>query len=212
MAIVQVLLDRGAKVNEKTDSGWTVLHGAARCGHVEVVRLLLENGVDVAAKEIDGGTALHSAAACGHEMVVVELAEVCEVVIELYYIYIYANMLSTYPRDWPGVVYPIVVKLLMEKEANVGASNRFGWTALHGAAAFGYKAVVGLLLENNAHIDVLCIILRAAVVALLSRVIPQFPPNASRQVKIQLHSITPLNFLTAENCQVCLAWQSRTRR
>jgi ankyrin repeat protein len=55
---------------------WTLLHEAARRGHIDVVDLLLERGLDVNARESgDNTTAMHWAAAGGHIEVVRRLAD-----------------------------------------------------------------------------------------------------------------------------------------
>jgi ankyrin repeat protein len=63
---VRLLLEKGADVEAKDNSGWTALHYAARRGHEAVVRLLLEKGVDVEAKTSNGWMALRGAANSGH--------------------------------------------------------------------------------------------------------------------------------------------------
>ena len=42
--IVEILLNRGAEVNEKTESGVTVLMVAKKGGHTEIVELLKQAG------------------------------------------------------------------------------------------------------------------------------------------------------------------------
>ena len=69
--IVQCLLQREAKVNEKSQKGEkSALHWVAEGGHEEVVRLLLKNGADVKLKAGDGTTALQLAEQAGHEPIV----------------------------------------------------------------------------------------------------------------------------------------------
>ena len=46
-----------------------------------------------------------------------------------------------------------VVKLLLEKEADINAADETGWTPLHGASANGHVEVVKLLLEKEADMD-----------------------------------------------------------
>jgi ankyrin repeat protein len=69
-AVVQVLLERGAKPSQASrDQGFTPLHSAVAtdAGPVEheIVRLLLEAGADPNAKSREGATPLHSAAFTG---------------------------------------------------------------------------------------------------------------------------------------------------
>ena len=59
---VRRLLDRGADVNARGNTGATALMMACWWGHVEVVKLLLERGANVNAKGLDGYTALMEAA------------------------------------------------------------------------------------------------------------------------------------------------------
>jgi hypothetical protein len=46
-----------------------------------------------------------------------------------------------------------VVRLLVEKGADVEAKNKDGWTALYWAVRYGNAAMVRLLLENGAEVD-----------------------------------------------------------
>ncbi len=47
LTAVQILLDAGAAVDSRSDSGETALHAAARGGHVAVLTLLLDRGANV---------------------------------------------------------------------------------------------------------------------------------------------------------------------
>lgn len=57
----EVLLQRGAKVNEKNDQGRTPLMLAAAGGHTETVLALLHKKAPVKSTDLNGDTALHSA-------------------------------------------------------------------------------------------------------------------------------------------------------
>jgi ankyrin repeat protein len=74
-AVLEVLLKRGAEVNEPSKRGSTALTWAAEKGHEAVVRLLVANGADVDAWDNDRWTALMYAAAHGHRLVVEMLLE-----------------------------------------------------------------------------------------------------------------------------------------
>ena len=59
--VVELLLAHGARVNLKTDDGWTPLHYAAQQGYYDIVELLLAKGADVNAKTNNGWTPLGAA-------------------------------------------------------------------------------------------------------------------------------------------------------
>ena len=66
LAIVRALLEHGAPVNAKQQSGWTALHAAAQHGDQVVVELLLKYGANPTAKNDDGRTADQLAQEKGH--------------------------------------------------------------------------------------------------------------------------------------------------
>ena len=62
IGIVQWLLSRQANPNNRSQpDGWTSLHAAAYCGHVEVARLLLQYKADIDARDSEGQTPLRLA-------------------------------------------------------------------------------------------------------------------------------------------------------
>ncbi|KAF8248501.1 hypothetical protein K440DRAFT_679759 [Wilcoxina mikolae CBS 423.85] len=63
--VVQLLLARGANINDGDIDGINALHWAVVRRHREVVRLLLEFGADIEARSSDGWSALHFAARGG---------------------------------------------------------------------------------------------------------------------------------------------------
>jgi len=70
--IVELLLDKGAKVDEKNDeSGATALHLAARFGNKNVAEFLIARGADINAKDKQGHTPLY--VAVNHDYKVAEL-------------------------------------------------------------------------------------------------------------------------------------------
>jgi ankyrin repeat protein len=73
--VCKLLLDCGADVNAKDNSGRTSLHRAAASGHKDVCELLIKHGANVNAKTIGSTSPLHFAAAKGH-------ADVCELLLD----------------------------------------------------------------------------------------------------------------------------------
>jgi ankyrin repeat protein len=67
-AVVQLLLERGAKVNVSSRNPQKVmpLHGAVSRGDIEITRLLLDKGAEVNARQERGFTPLFSAAGAGN--------------------------------------------------------------------------------------------------------------------------------------------------
>ena len=63
---VEILLEKGADVNTKNDSGVPALGVASLEGHTEIVSMLVEKGADVNAKDNDGWTALIEASSRGY--------------------------------------------------------------------------------------------------------------------------------------------------
>lgn len=57
--IVQLLIDRGADVEVKTNDGRTLLHIAALAGNEKIIRLLMDIGADIKARNNNGVTLLH---------------------------------------------------------------------------------------------------------------------------------------------------------
>jgi ankyrin repeat protein len=71
-AIVEQLIKAGADIRKTGTNGWTPLHMAANCGHIEKAKILIQAGAEVNRQtDIDGGnTALMEAARSGNaEMV-----------------------------------------------------------------------------------------------------------------------------------------------
>ena len=68
--VVKVLIDNGADVNAKDDSGDTPLHWAAFTGARKITRMLIAAGADVNAKDSEGWTPLHMAALHGQGRIV----------------------------------------------------------------------------------------------------------------------------------------------
>jgi ankyrin repeat protein len=69
LAMMRLLLERGARVNVAQQGGWTPLHQAAKHGPAELVELLLEHDADIHARSSDGQTPLQMAEAAGQDAI-----------------------------------------------------------------------------------------------------------------------------------------------
>jgi len=68
--IVRLLLDNGAQINSRNDTGKTPLIVAATHGHADIVKILLKNGADVNMQTKDGTTAIFMASFTDHKDIV----------------------------------------------------------------------------------------------------------------------------------------------
>lgn len=73
--IAKYLLEHGANVNAKQQSGVTPLHSAAHNGQLEIISLLVNFGADINAKMENGKTPLQMAKEDGHDKIVAYLSE-----------------------------------------------------------------------------------------------------------------------------------------
>jgi len=141
-----LLLESGADVNAKSNSGSTPLHEACEDGHLELANMLVENGADIRAKKNDGSTPLHSACEDGHLEVAMWLVENgADVNTE-------GGCLGSTPLHKAcDQGHLEVVKFLVENEADVHAKDDdiLGWTPLQLACEKGHLEVVKWLVVQN---------------------------------------------------------------
>ncbi len=73
--VTRLLLDNGARINEKDEQGNSSLIYASQFGHVEVIRLLLAGGAQINDMNNDGKSALYNASILGYDDIVEMLIE-----------------------------------------------------------------------------------------------------------------------------------------
>jgi ankyrin repeat protein len=134
--VASLLLDRGADPNLSDDRGGIPLLYVAESGSLDLARLLLDHRADVNASDGWGWAALHYATASGHqEMTSLLLARGAK---------ISAKMKSDVPLRQN--------RMLSEIKGFQGGAE--AWTPLHFAVARGDRAMVELLLQQGADVNV----------------------------------------------------------
>uniref|UniRef100_UPI00398E40F0 death-associated protein kinase 1 isoform X3 n=1 Tax=Pristiophorus japonicus TaxID=55135 RepID=UPI00398E40F0 len=145
--ILNLLIQKGARIDVQDKSGSNALYWAARHGHTETLKFLHRKECPLNVQDKSGETALHVAARYGNVEVVQYL---CNVGVN-------PNLQD---RDqetplhcaaWHG--YYAVAKALCEADCAVNIKNKEGETPLLTAAARGYVDIVECLMEHSADID-----------------------------------------------------------
>lgn len=147
-----ILLDNGAKIDERDGSGRSALHYATMNSESDpeaVVRLLLAKGADPNAKDNIGKAPLLTAVNAGHEILVRLLLE-SGADLQSKGRYGETALLLAAQTGHDGIF-----KLLLEKNNNLGLEpkDRLGRTALLVAAWNGHKTIVKQLLESGADLE-----------------------------------------------------------
>lgn len=141
MAVIEVLMARGARVNLTGCSGRTALHCAAFEGRADVVERLLQCGDILVAVEDDiGETPLHKCATNGHLRIVQLLLDAMRAKAAL----VATRSFPTPHRRMQGDA--TFFRLLNRQ-------NFLGCTALHNAAQRAHVHVIELLLNHGADIE-----------------------------------------------------------
>ena len=150
--VITLLLDAGADVAARSDTGATPLHYAAARSDAEVVRQLLERGADATARDDRMRTPLYA-------MMDGELAYTGEAVDPEVFRLLIENGADVNARDVHGEtpLYPAAqrdhpegVRMLLAHGADAMVKTDSGNTALHAAAAVGTPVSVSLLLKAGA--------------------------------------------------------------
>jgi len=161
MEAVRAFLDGGGDPNLDFGDGRRPLHVACEEHQVAIARVLIERGANVNARtRRDRRTPLMLAIIGPRPSP--SPAEVASNMRELVQMLLAAGARidGRDRREHANVLdlaaaraSPELVKLLLDAGAQVNASTRDGWTALHRAAGYGSVAVVGLLLDAGAKVD-----------------------------------------------------------
>lgn len=142
LAILNLLLSKGAQIDTKT-AGWTALHRAADLVNISMATLLLTNGADIESRSPkDFLPKKHSLARLGSDLDDFEEVDASEADI-----------------GWTALLraatngQEIMVRLLIEKGADIEARSPNNGTPLICAAECNLEAIVEFLLKSGANVD-----------------------------------------------------------
>jgi len=142
VGIVDLLIKRGAKINETNKGGMTALTSAAIKGHFAVVQALLNAGANTEISATKSGTALYEAAQQGHDAIVKTLINKgADINVKLK------------SNGWTPLMITVAEghsstsAILISVGANVNLANHKGRTALMFAAWYGNKEIAEALLK-----------------------------------------------------------------
>jgi len=137
----------GQTINEKDESGSTVLHQSAALGYHHAVELLLRSGADIAAKDVSGATPLVLAIIHGHTSFLPPLVSVQLLNM--------SDCLGRTPLHWAAAVGNLdAAKLLFKNGANIEARDRKGRTPFLLASFENQASVASYLKQKQAKKDV----------------------------------------------------------
>lgn len=140
---IHLLLQSGSSnVDARTSDGLTTLIYASSWGSTEVVRLLIDKKADVEARDINEMTALMYAVLNGR----IDTVRLLTLKLEHF-----LNALSIYFH-----MHALIVRLLLDKGADINGKDKEGMTALLYAAQNGDMEMLKLLLNRSASIHVCC--------------------------------------------------------
>jgi ankyrin repeat protein len=136
----------GEDVNAKCGDSGSPLHAASFRGHLDAVSLLIDYGADMDMTDEDGCRPLCRAFAGQH-------VDAMQLLLER----------GASIDMWCNAGLPIhyasragradVIRLFLQHNANVNATDHRNYTPLHWASEMGYTVVVPILLENGADIN-----------------------------------------------------------
>ena len=138
---VELHLDRGTDINEKTISGDTALHYAIKYGHREVAELLIAKGADINSKNRDGEIPTHLSIKT-NQREILDLLIAKGACVSPTHLAVYKGDLSA------------VRESINRKRTSINAADEGGLTLLQAAASGGQKNVVEYLLVQGAEVNV----------------------------------------------------------
>jgi ankyrin repeat protein len=144
--VVELLLEKGAKVGKHNRFGNTPIFFATASGHPEVARLLLERGAFADEINNDGGTPLYGAVRVQDREMVALLLDEGRAAINGRA----GDLGETALHTAASLGDAAMVRLLLERKADIHATDKEGFTPLLNAAEHGYMEIVEILVRQGA--------------------------------------------------------------
>lgn len=157
--IVRLLLDRGADINAGDGFSGNALQNAVSSGNEDLLRLLLDKGADVNACRQYGGSShytlpfrnpLYRAIKDRKDIALVKLLIDKRADVNLRYTNNYDNKSYSAIAAAASVGSEDIVRLLLDRGANVNADCDYWGNTLRAAAFSGNESIVRLVLEKGA--------------------------------------------------------------
>jgi len=143
--MAELLISKGADIEQKNADGANCLFMAASYGHADVIEYLIRKGSSPNAQRETGYSALMAASGRGHyDVVNVLLNNNADPNYS-------APDGATALHSASGFGWDKIAKLLLSKKANVNAVDEDGYTPLHFACLDGYINTVKVLLQAGAN-------------------------------------------------------------
>lgn len=126
----------------------TLLHLAAKYGHLEIVKYLIKSGSNINAKNRKLERPLHLAILYGHHDTVIFLIKNNANVNA-------KEQEGGTPLAWAAYTgqLEMVNTILSSKEVDINSSDNFGYTSLHWAAQAGNSSILKLLIKSGGQVD-----------------------------------------------------------
>ena len=142
--VVQILVDKGANLNERSDWEETALQPAALKGFAMTAKVLLDHGADMELGDHAGNTPLHRATLLGHEAMSSLLLDYGANIHAL-------NKQGGTPLHRAAFSgRTMIAEMLIERGADIVCKDAGHDTPLHIAVRFGQEQMTRLLLEKGA--------------------------------------------------------------
>jgi len=150
IALTRSCLQQGEDANQTDSGGLSVLNYAAALGNVEIVTALLEAGSEVNFQDPWGMASLHAALKEGHDAVTLLLLEHgADVNLQTTSGY-YVGFTPLHTAIYFGKAGLATIEQLLQKGADVNATNQARQTPLQMASEKGLTEVEALLIEYGA--------------------------------------------------------------